>query len=268
MAQVDDDEVTNTSTTTFDLKSIDLNDSSLPEGKEYDINPQADAWERACPPPDGILLVQLFEARQPYQTGKTDDGEVFYKASLQCKIQTEGEYHNTFIFPSLTTLISPGKEISTVVGLMAKAGLKNIPSKITPKKSMEMLRKVISMAPSLYCEGEWAAWDNNKKEWIKRGMKNFPRLDNGGYNHLVRDSKGVQVAAKFKVTRWYGKKEYALMVEKEMQRKQGNKTNVKAGGERGEAIGAFNEIEKPVQQARINAVAQQIVKDEDFILDE
>src|SRR5271165_4974116 len=138
-----------------ELKAIDINDTSLPEGVEDTLNADADAWGKSSPPPDGIYEVRLFESKTPYQIGTTDDGNVFYKANLECPIQTEGEWKDTKIFANVSTYISQGKEISTMAAIIRKCIPTGnpIPAKATPLQILRLLRKVIVQQPKLYCQG-------------------------------------------------------------------------------------------------------------------
>ena len=89
-----------------ELKTIDINDTSLLEGATENINPDADAWERACPPPDGTYKVAIFEAKVPYQQGKTDDGQIYYVANLETKIMDNEGWKDTRIFAKVSTIHS------------------------------------------------------------------------------------------------------------------------------------------------------------------
>jgi len=277
MAIVDDNTHTDSDSRGFaELKTIDINDSSLPEGKEVEIDPNADAWGVACPLPDGIYKLKLFEARNPYQMGKTDDGDIYYTANLECRVQSDNsDLKDRIVFGKASTYVAQGKEVSTIVGLIKKIGPTIVvPTKITPKQQLQLFRRVLAKEPTLYCEGEWAAWDMPKSEWIKRGMKNFPKHEDGkSFNHSVRDSKGNTVNAKWKVVKWYGLKEYKEMLEKEEARKrqfqgqgqgqgQGVKQTSNIANIKQDEVGDFQEI-------KTNALPLPIVvKDDDFVIEE
>lgn len=272
MAIVDDNTHTEDSRQGFaELKTIDINDSSLPEGKEIEIDPNADAWGVACPPPDGVYKLALFEARVPYQMGENDDKEIYYTANLECKIISDNpELKDRTIFGKVSTYVAQGKEVSTIVGMIKKIGPTiAVPTKITPKQQLQLFKRILAKNPTLYCEGEWAAWDMKKSEWIKRGMKNFPMSeDKKSYIHTVRDSKGNIVNAKWKPVKWYGLKEYREMLEKEEARKRqaqqgaSKPANASASGG-GEAVGDFQEM-------KTNAVPPPTtnVTNDDFVIEE
>lgn len=271
MAVVDDNIEVKSGRGFPELKTIDINDSSLPDGAEVEMNLDADAWESACPPPDGTYKLKLFEARNAYQMGMTDDKEVYYVVNLECKIQSDNkDLQDRTVFAKVSTLVSQGKEISTVVGLIRKMG-PNLPTKLTPKQQIQLFKRVLGKEPSLYATGEWAAWDMDKGAWIAREMKKFPKMENGkGYHHVVRDSKGNQVTAKWKVVKWLGIKEYKDMLEKEDARKKqqgssGSSSKSNSGGA-SEAVGDFQEMkvaQPPQQQQQATTV-----KEEDFVIEE
>jgi hypothetical protein len=268
MAIIDDD---NKKAAT-ELKAIDINDTSLPEGKEDTLNADADAWGRSCPPPDGVYEVRLFESKTPYQIGETDDGGVFYKANLECSILQEGEWKDTKVFANVSTFISQGKEISTMAAIIRKCipSGNPIPPKATPLQILRLFRKVVGQQPRLYCQGEWKAWDKYKEDWIVVGMARFPKLGEGKYNHLVRDSKGNEVAANFKVNRWFGIKEYKALLEAEKLRKakggaQVQQTRQANGTSGGEVVGGFQAVDL---NSNTSAPASVGMADSDFVIDE
>jgi hypothetical protein len=255
-----------------ELKTIDINDTSLPEGKEETINPSADAWERACPPPDGVYLVKIHESKIAYQQGKTDDGEYYYVANIECKIQDNEEWKDVIIFGKVSTYIGAGKEISTMAGLIVKFGVK-VQSNVTHLALVKLLKKVLAKEPKLYVEGEWKAWDMPANQWIKQGMKTFPKLEAGGFNHVVRDSKGGTVTAKFKPVKWWALKDYRDFIEKEKVRKAQQKSNQTAQGSQGsstskangEVVENFQEV--PNAGGAIPNKSSNVI-DEDFVIEE
>jgi hypothetical protein len=253
-----------------ELKTIDINDTSLPEGKEETINPNADAWERACPPPDGVYLVKLHEAKTAYQQGKTDDGEYYYVANVECRIQENEEWKDVIIFGKVSTYIGAGKEISTMAGLIVKFGVKVQPN-VTHLALVKLLKKVLAKEPKLYVEGEWKAWDMSANQWLKQGMKTFPVIDGSNpraYNHVVRDSKGGTVTAKFKPVKWWALKDYRDFMEKEKTRRAQQKSNQTAQASGGLTNGEVVENFKEIANAGSGAIPKSNVIDEDFVIDE
>lgn len=281
MAIVDDDQNDSGSNSRFaELKTIDINDTSLPEGKEVEINPDADAWENPQPPPDGIYKFKLFGARNAFQMGKTEDGgDVYYQVNLECKLISENkDLDGRTIFGKVNTLIGQGKEISTMAGLIRKMG-PTVPSKITPKQLLQLFKRVLSKEPSLYAEGEWAAWDMKKGEWIKRGMKHFPKVEGkNGFHHVVRDSQGNNISAKWKIVKWWGIKEYKEMMEKEEARKrqsQGrsatqSQATIAPKSEEVHGGGEFAEMKTNSMAAGASGSSQSNVnvEDGDFVIDD
>ncbi len=282
MAIIDDSLTTHdTDTKIKELKTIDINDSSLPEGKEEKINPNADAWERACPPPDGTYHLKLHEAKIPYQLGETDKGDKYYVANLECKIidSPNGSYDGVTVFGKVSSYIGVGKEISTMAGLIRKMGPIKIPEAVSHLAILKLLKKCLAQEPTLWCEMEWKAWDMPKGEWIKQGMKTFPKLEDGKYKHIVRDSKGSEVVAKLKPMRWFGNKEYREMMERDKLRKQqqgsnasaqaqANKTQTQTANKPNGGEIAFEEITPSKTNAQAAGNVSASIVDEDFVLDE
>lgn len=279
MAVLDDD---TKQTERAELKTIDINNTSLLEGEEQEINPNADAWDQPAPPPDGVYLCKVFLAKQGFQVGMLDDESLtkeqrtFYRANLVLKILDEGKWKDLNIFYNVSTFISAGKEISTMLGMIRKTGVEIKDKKVTPLAQVKLLGKVIKLEPKLYFKGEWKAWDQDKEEWIKVGMKNFPKTEDGkGFSHIVRNSKGAPVTAKFKVDRVFGLKEYREQLEREAKVKQGLKPGAtgaqnKAGAAGATASGGSKKKEVEVVEGNFETInnTSASVGDEELVLDE
>lgn len=193
---------------------IDLANMELAEGAEQEYDLSEDAWETAAPPPDGDYKVKLFRNKKFVEQAKTDDGDVFYRANLVCKITSDEDWSKVSVFAKVSTYIPDGKNISTAVGLLLKLGVK-VPDKSTPLAIMRLLENTLKSEPQLWVNGQWKAWDMPKMEWIKVGMRNFPETNiKGKFHHVVRDSKGNTVNGKFSVEKWFGLTEYQEMVAK------------------------------------------------------
>jgi hypothetical protein len=243
------------------FKPIDINDTSLPEGEAVEFNADADAWEQAAPPPDGVYLCKVLLAKQGFEQGKIDDtGEIFYRVNLALKIQDNEKWADRTIFYRLSTYISAGREISTVLGFIRKTGVEVKDAKITPLAQMKLLKKILIKEPKLYFKGEWKAWDKATEDWAKSGMKNFPKSEDGKtYNHIIKVSKGATAVAGFKVDRCYGLKEYRAQMEREAAlKKQQQSTQPKTNSSAASASGDGDF--KPVTNASID--------EQDFVLDE
>lgn len=262
-----------------ELKPIDINDMSLADGRREEINPDADAWAVAAPPPDGIYMVQLFPSRKAWEQGETEEEDVkerrmFVRANLDLKIQEDKDWKDSIIFANVSTLISAGKEISTMAGLIRKFGPVKIPNQITPLETARLLARCLKQEPKLYVEGEWKAWDNGNKEWFKQGMKTFPLIEGTKrHNHVVRDAKGNVFTAKFKVTHWYGLKEYKQMLEAAAQRKGGLSAPATQGVRQPEQVidgasgGGFAEMPVSGRQQDSAQQTRQQPAEEEFLLD-
>lgn len=272
----------------IELKAVDINDPNLPEGTEVDVNPDVDAWEKVRPQDDGTYKVALFKGKTFLQMGRVDDknpnSEPFYTANLECKVNDDSKWKDTVIFGKVSTVIGAGKETSTMISLMRKMGVK-VPARLTPKQQINLLNKCMALSPNLYVTGEWKAWDMSRGEWIKQGMTNFPKDENGKPNHLIRDSKMNIVGAKWKPTRWWGLKEWRALIEKEQILKQQRAANTQGVKTTGEVVGQVQQTPPPTQHTQqqqtppvqqINAVpvagfqevtTQQTPVDEDFVID-
>jgi len=185
-----------------ELKDIDINDVGLAEGEQENLDLTADAFEQMPPVPDGRYKVKVCYPKQSrHQQGEDRQGKVYFRANLELRILDNEKYANAVIFANVSTLVG-AKGNSTMATLLTKMGAKNTPATTTHKGLLQYFDKVMKQEPKIFVDTEWRAWDGEKGEWIKQGMKNFPQKEGGGYNHAVKDSKGKTVFAKAKVLKW------------------------------------------------------------------
>lgn len=267
------------------MRVVDITDLSLPEGKREAINPDADAWAVAIPPPDGVYLVRLFFGREAFQIPETDwegkkieANDIFYKSNLECKIEENSvaELNGRILFAQVSSYIGAGKEISTMAGLIRKMGPK-VPKDVTHLELCRLFKKVVGQEPRIYVEGEWRAWDKYKEQNVAASMAKFPLIEGTKqYSHIIRNSKGEEVAAKWKPTKWYGLKEYKVILEQEQERRKralsGGRASSGTGAGKQEVVsngGGFVDM-VPAAVATATAAAPPVAStiDEDFIIDE
>lgn len=202
----------NTEIENDEIEMVDINDTSLMEGVEQDIDTKEDWQARACPPPAGKYRLKLTVQDDKFEVGRkqgfdrTDPNGVFYKKVVTCKIQSDKpELKDAIIDYKASTGVPRGKPMSTMAGLLAMAGFKLKP-KMKDLELARLFQKAISQKePILIAACDWEVWDASDKNDMKRlftGMKNFPKNAKGEPNHIVTNKKGQEFVAKLKVIKW------------------------------------------------------------------
>ena len=205
----------NTENNDFDeIEMVDINDSSLMDGVEQEIDTKEDWQARACPPPAGKYRLKLTTSDEKFQKGckqgfdKADPNGVYYIKTVTCKIQSEDpKIKDAILDYKASTGVPRGKPMSSMAGILAMAGFAN---HLKPKmKDLELARlfqKAISQKePILVAACDWTVWDTSDKNDMKQifsGMKNFPKNAKGEPNHIVANKKGQEFVAKLKVIKW------------------------------------------------------------------
>lgn len=193
-------------------KPVNILDPTLPEGLEQELNPEADAWGPIEPPPMGCYPLQLMLAATDPWTLRTrrgmpkeDPKAAYYNVALECRI-TEGGYKNVPVYAGGSTILARGREISTIGGLVRKAGYKLRP-KLTDRAQAKLFAEILTKTIILWADCDWEAWSRSEGRAIKKGMINFPEDPEGGYTFVILDKDGNECPARLRVRRWYGVKE-------------------------------------------------------------
>src|SRR6185437_6464878 len=153
----------------------DFNDIEDNEALEYDL--EQDAFASVKPPKPGRYKLQLGFAQDNPQQKKTDKGTPYFSARLECEIISGGDYAmGARVYPTVTTLIGRGKRISTMVGLMIKAGRKLSSTSLTTKQVAQEFFKWIQSKPTLDAEIDWRLGymkpqRNGKDKWVTKYNK-------------------------------------------------------------------------------------------------
>ncbi len=210
-----------------ELISIDINDPAIMQlDVQMEIDPEADAWDRPVPPPDGLYRLKLSLGRDGFKGGvnKTKDGktEQYFICNMDVRVVNNPDWESFPLMAKVTTTIGAGKETNQVATLLGKLG-KPQQAKTTALTLCKALANALGKEPELGGYLEWRAWDQDKRGWIACGMKNFPAISPGVFNHVVKASKGGEVVAKATPIRW-------LSLD-ELKTEQGA-TNAKKGPEK------------------------------------
>lgn len=171
--------------------------------------------------PDGKYKVLCFLAREgAIEAIRDEDGELKHvRVNIVCRIQ-EGEYEGVDVYANVSTMISRGRKISSMAYLLRKMKVKfdaNIGSIALAKKFVSALDKKIPIG----IETTWVCRttpneDNIYGSVVKKGMKNFPKDEEGNYVHVITDKKtGEELVAKVKVVRFMSIAEMIDLVENE-----------------------------------------------------
>lgn len=207
----------NTENNDFEMEMVDINDSSLLDGGEQEIDIKEDWQARACPPPAGKYRLKLtvqdekFVPAQRQGFDKADPNGRYYKKVVTCKIQSEDpKIKDAILDYTASTAVPRGKPMSSMAGLLSFAGFrKHLKPKMKDLELARLFYKAISQKePILVAACDWEAWDASDKDNMQRlftGMKNFPKNAKGEPNHIVTNLKkksGQEFVAKLKVIKW------------------------------------------------------------------
>lgn len=198
-------------------KTVDLSDTSLPEGAKSKLDPNQDAWEYPAPIPRGVynLRLHLGDAGfKSYQTDEDNPDTVVYSANLECKVESDDKDANgATVFERVNTRIGRGKDISTMAALLVLCGAKIEKGKeTTPLKVARALDKLLKKDPTPLIKGCLLDWRGARQladgswEDVFRSMVDFPKDSQGRYQHTVAVSKQGggkdEVRARLFVKKW------------------------------------------------------------------
>src|SRR2546428_4364879 len=98
----------------IEYRNSDLNDPKyIDETEEVELHPEADYWD-TTPPPDGKYRVKLVPAKTFIEERKTNDGRVFYRANIECRIVDDEKWSNSIIWTNVSTYRKFGQQTSTL----------------------------------------------------------------------------------------------------------------------------------------------------------
>jgi hypothetical protein len=204
------------------FKEVDINDTSLYEGDEQEVDAKEDWQAKAAPPPKGRYRLQLFPTsketitsfQQGTKTGYEENPQAgaYYVKELMCKIVSEDKWKGSIVGVKFSTGVPRGKKTSTMLGIMLLAGVQIKQGKMTDRQVASMFSKFLAKEPILSADCDWQAWDNMSKDkdnpfglLLLKGMDNFPKKADGSHSHIVKNKKGQEFVASLKIIKWVPK---------------------------------------------------------------
>lgn len=190
---------------------IDPLAAGLEEGEAVELDTNADAFEVSCPPPAGRYDLHVTEAKDCYEQATTEQGQVFYKANLECRIVNSGtDADGTVVFARVSTFVARGKKISTMAYVLLKLGYPadKLAGPITPIQLVQKFAKWIRKADRIAkgCLLDWQGWSKNLEKVVFNKMADFPPTRDGGHQHIVDyrkvGSPSEEIVARLKLKDW------------------------------------------------------------------
>jgi hypothetical protein len=206
---------------------VDINDTSLAIGEEHEFDPKEDWQARACPPPRGRYALAIFVDDEKVEQGrkqgfkKEDPNGVYYRKQLVCKIQDPtGKWQDSITYYNASTGVPKGKTKSSAIGVLEFLRVKLQP-RMNDLAIIRLLIKAIQKleGPILIADCDWGGWDSNNTKRSDLGstaliaetgklantMLNFPKKQDGSYQHIVHTKEGAEIVPKLKVIKWIGR---------------------------------------------------------------
>lgn len=196
---------------------VDINDTSLAEGQEQELDLKDDWQAKAAPPPKGRYKFRLFiedeKVEQNHKQGfsKDDPNGKYYKKQVTCKIQDpSGKWQDSIVYYAVSSGIPKGKKASSMAGLLSMLKVKLQPKMTDLQTARLFIKAMVKLdGPMLIADCDWSAWDKNAESRgdfgapLRIGMTNFPKKVDGTYEHIIHTKKGEEVVAKLKILKWY-----------------------------------------------------------------
>jgi hypothetical protein len=193
-------------------KFIDPLAADLATGEAMELDTDADAFERSAPPVAGRYDLHVTLARDAWEAMSTEQGDVFYRANLECKIVNaiDEEINGAVVFARLSTFIGRGKKISTLAYVLLKLGYPKdkLTGAITPKELMVKFHKFINKQDRIAkgCLLDWQGYSPAQKAVIFNKMSDFPKGSDGQHKHIVEyrkaGSPSEEIIARMKLKDW------------------------------------------------------------------
>lgn len=206
--------------------TIDFKDKStfanIAKGKVSKLDPTQDSFEQMKPAPKGVYTLKITLGKDGIQADRIDpekdmaDDNVYFKANLECIIQdSEGKlYDGSRVFPTVTTRLGRGKELSTMADLIVRLGYgKHIKGEMSDFDVAKVFSAVMDKEPVLKgveCdwEGGYKTEENGRTGWknVYKTMTDFPPDPKGGHLHIVdfkdHNRQVQEIKAQLKVKKW------------------------------------------------------------------
>ncbi len=200
----------------FDIEAFDYPDEVV------EVDPKADAFAPYRPVPDGRYLAQVklntCRDTPPVQKKKSKRGNSYTQVSIVAKILRPIDHgigledvHGRFVFDELRTLTRRGRNSSVVDFILA---LGTTPKEIFAGKPTEIALRHLNKERELLITTEWQAWSKVQKKVVRYGMKNFPSVGVGRYNHVLK-YYGETIVASATVTKYEAVRKASMNIRKE-----------------------------------------------------
>lgn len=212
---------------TYTLAEILAKKSTIPV-KVAEIDYTEDAWERSAPPPRDIYQLRLFPTKDGYEPRKYNEKDpnspMFFQAALECRIVSDNpEYNNIPVFYYASTRLPRGKNISTVLGLMIKAGAKIKATSLTDIDQIKFFDQFLTKEPIISAELDWRGsylsgqdpkTGKNQYANVFNHYEEFPENPDGAdavRQHEItiskKDGTPVEIKAQLYIGKWMNKEE-------------------------------------------------------------
>lgn len=192
-------------------KLIDIN-SLVDDLPEQEINSGASIYDVPPPIADGVYVAQL----QPvpldkWSKGRTKKGVDFLYTTVIYKIvddQPDSLVDGRLVYDTVNTLVFDRSKTSGVMSVIAATGAQ-LPKAASPLQQAKLLVEISQGTPLLSLETQWEAFaerdvttdggETKVQTFRKKGMKNFHKTAEGGFDPLIDTPWGEQVSAQARV---------------------------------------------------------------------
>lgn len=207
---------------------VDINDTSLADGQEQEIDLKEDWQARSAPPPRGRYALALFIEDEKVEQGikggfkKDDPNGKYYRKTIMCKIQDPtGRWQDSVTFWNGSTGVPRGKKGSSIAGMLVMMKVKMQP-RMTDLALVKLFIKALVKFEGMimYADCDWAGWDKDSTRGrgdfgsvaliaetgkLANTMLNFPKKADGSFQHIVHTKEGAEIIPKLKIIKWWGK---------------------------------------------------------------
>lgn len=193
---------------------IDPANFTLANSEAMEMDLEADAYERAAPPPAGRYDLHFTPSEKCYELRKTDDGTEYVVANLEGRIVNcpNEELNGTMVFARVSTFLGRGKKISTMAYVLLKMGYpkEKLSGAITPNELVNKFSKFLIKQDRVVkdCLLDWQGWSQLQEKVVYSKMADFPKGPDGKHLHIVDYRKmgnpSEEITAKLKLKDWGG----------------------------------------------------------------
>lgn len=195
-------------------------EKGLYTGVKHKLNKEDDAFTFSAPPEKGRYQIKVLPAKDFVSLKHVDpddeNSDQYYSLAMECPVlDAAGTSLGAMVFPTVTTRIQRGKDISTAAGLVVKLGYK-IPEEDDEFGIAKLCAKVVKAEKTTWVELDWTGWSKELKKQVYNTMTDFPVGEDGKHEHIVqyrlpREKGGgtEEIKASLKVKYWYSKGEDA-----------------------------------------------------------